>query len=200
MDNEQFTSHSNQWQPIAIPKDFYSFETGQPFERCISCNRDLLTGNAPYMVEKAIKKYSGYEARDVIFEYAMCMSCAMDMRNQMSTASLTKLDDYFSREVNMAAHLQALHTSQDISTSFSNCAVKGTSKEELEEYQLFAYCEGRHISPLVPPYMISGAAIEEVANLLSAKTIDELDDFLGKHFSPPPGLEDVLDRPRLIMV
>jgi hypothetical protein len=44
------------------------------------------------------------------------------------------------------------------------------------------------------PYAISGTAMEEVNELISEKTRDILDDFIGQHFSGPPEVAEILKR------
>ena len=84
-----------------IPKEFYSFETKAPFEFCIECNKYLLDEGTEYLIEKAIKNYEGYEAQDVIFDYAICMECAEDMRNQISKESWESMMRYFQENIDM---------------------------------------------------------------------------------------------------
>ena len=37
-----------------------------------------------------------------------------------------------------------------------------------------------------PPYLISGEVMEDILPLLSGKTINEMNGFFNKHFSPDP--------------
>ena len=65
---------------IDIPSEFYSFSSGVLFDRCIDCDKYLLEKDTEYFIEKAIRQYDGYKARDVIFEYAICFQCADRIR------------------------------------------------------------------------------------------------------------------------
>ena len=48
--------------------------------------------------------------------------------------------------------------------------------------------------------MISGEAVDEIANLLSNKTLGEIDGFVGEFFPWPSGLKKSLrDRPVFVM-
>ncbi len=48
--------------------------------------------------------------------------------------------------------------------------------------------------------MISGEAVDEIANLLSNKTLGEIDGFIGEFFPWPPGLEkSPRDQPVFVM-
>jgi hypothetical protein len=48
--------------------------------------------------------------------------------------------------------------------------------------------------------MISGRAIEEIADQLSAETKDVLDDFIDQHFGLPPELKSLLKDRKLILL
>ncbi len=52
---------------IPVPKVFHSFATGMPFQQCKICEKNLLLDGTQYVIEKAIKRYPGYEAQDVMF-------------------------------------------------------------------------------------------------------------------------------------
>ncbi len=58
-----------------IPTEFYSYDSGQPFESCIQCGIDLLNSGITYVVEKSVKRYPDLDHFDIIYEYAMCMNC-----------------------------------------------------------------------------------------------------------------------------
>ena len=41
------------------------------------------------------------------------------------------------------------------------------------------------------PYVIGGAAVDEIAHMLSNKTIDDLRGFMGDNFGIPPEFRDL---------
>ena len=67
------------------------------------------------------------------------------------------------------------------------------------EYSIYAQANGKQLKYGVFPYAISGIVMEEVNNLLSEKTREVLDDFIGQHFSGPPEVADIL-RKRPVLV
>mgnify|MGYP000507098918 CR=1 FL=1 len=89
-----------------IPKEFYSFETNSPFERCIECDKFLLDDDTEYIIEKAVKNYKGYPAKDVVFDYAICMDCADRMRKQISKESWEKMMQYFQENMDVHTRLE----------------------------------------------------------------------------------------------
>ncbi|MEQ9466872.1 MAG: hypothetical protein RLN88_05635 [Ekhidna sp.] len=182
---------------IEIPKDFYSFETNQPFERCIECDKYLLDDETEYIIEKAVKNYEGYAAKDVVFDYAICMDCAERMRKEISKESWQNMMRYFQDNMNMERRMrmQSLPSEEGLKT----CMIKDTPMDDCREYQIYAHCKGGRLNMDNPPYMISGEVMEELLPLLSDKTIDEMNGFLNKHFSPDPSLMEPTP-PRIVLV
>ncbi|MEM6642787.1 MAG: hypothetical protein AAF616_07385 [Bacteroidota bacterium] len=179
-----------------IPKDFYSFESGTPFDRCIECDKYLLDESTEYIIEKAVRNYDGYQARDVIFDYAICLDCAENLRKAVSKQSMSEMINYFQRNLSLAAQ-QKLRAGKS-GDSLSRCMVKNIHVDDCQEYQLFAHCKGQNLSAVQAPYLISGAVIEELSQLLSDATIDEMNGFFNRHFSPDPTLFE--PTPKLLLV
>lgn len=181
-----------------IPGEFYSFSTNSPFVQCIECECNLT--DKDYMIEKAIKKYPGYKAFDVVFEYAICMECAVKLRNCMSEASLKSLSEYMENNINQQQRESMEQFFPDQIDKFTErCLVSGIRKNDADEYQIFAHCRGNHLMPDSMPYMISGKIMEEMQRVLSKETLGEMDDFLGRHFGPP-ALEKDLPYRRTVLV
>ncbi len=179
-----------------IPKAFHSFETDQPFERCIECNKYLLGEDTEYLIEKAFKSYEGYEAKDVIFDYAICLDCAEDLRNEISNESMESIMNYFQQNIDMTKRL--LMMEQEPEEGLKNCMIKGTSVNSCKEYQIYAHCKGKKLNMVNPPYLICGEVMDEILPLLSKQTIDEMNGFFNKHFSPDPSFFE--PTPKLILI
>lgn len=187
---------------IEIPKIFHNYSTGSNFERCIECDIYLLDGKVEYFIEKAIKSYQDFTATDVIFEYAICTGCAEKMRKRMSSESMASIQRYFSENVDFVRRMQLMQASPNNPESWmSECLVKNTNANQLEEYQIYAHCRGNHLVTTQMPYLVSSAALDEIAHLLSNETLDELDGFMNQHFGPPPELMEPLPgRRRVVLV
>ena len=169
-----------------IPKVFYSFETRAPFERCIECEKYLLDDDTEYIIEKAVKNYEGYAAKDVVFDYAICMDCAEQMRKEVSKESWDKMMQYFQENMDIQSRLDRQGKTPE--ENLRNCMIKKTDVDQCREYQIYAHCRGKQLNMENPPYMISGEVMEELLPLLSNQTIDEMNWFMNKHFSPDPSL------------
>ena len=179
-----------------IPSDFYSFETVSLFERCIECEKYLLDGETEYLIEKAVKNYKNFDANDIVFDYAMCMDCAENLRKEISPESWQKMKGYFQENIDIEKHLEMINGNPD--KNLQSCMIKGTNVSQCQEYRIYAYCKGTKLNMENPPYLISGEVMEEIIPLLSDKTVDEMNGFFNKHFSPDPSFFE--PTPKLILV
>lgn len=179
-----------------IPSEFYSFETNAPFERCIECERYLLDEGTEYLIEKAVKNYEGYDAKDVVFDYAICMDCADIMRKEISKESWKSMMKYFQENMDISERMEMF--SKNPKDNLQECMIKKIRISDCREYQVFAHCNGTKLNMQNPPYMISGEVMEELLPLLSKETVDEMNGFFNKHFSPDPSFFE--PTPKLILV
>lgn len=171
-----------------IPEILNSYSTGEPFTHCIDCERYLLDDDVSYFIEKAIRQYhkEGYLAKDVLFEYAMCIDCAENIKSNMSKASRKAMDSYMLENSSI----------DTIDNKNLQCIIKGESIDKYEEYQVFSLCQGK--SMLMPhPMAIGSDALDELAELISQETKDELDRLMADFFGPPPELEELLPKHRI---
>jgi len=181
---------------IALPKEFYNSDTGQPIAHCIMCNRFLLENGVTYMIEKAIKQHHELNFAEPIFEYAMCMACAIKMNAALSEESRMRINDYFGRHVNFERRRAALErkSATEIQPWIEHCLIKNTPIHESGEYQLVAQCYGDKLLMTSMPFALSLEALEEMSGLLSAKSQGEMDDFIGRYFSGPPEVAELLKK------
>jgi hypothetical protein len=187
---------------IPVPKTFHSFASGKPFDRCVVCEKHLLENGTQYVIEKAIKKYPGFGAQDVIYEYAMCIGCTTRMREALSGESLVVIDQYFDARVNLVERRNRMLRTAGLNVEawLSHCLLTGTPREDLSEYQLYAHCDGPDMLFSYLPYVISAQALSDLSNLISAETKDILDDFIDEHFGLPPELKQLLKTRKSILL
>lgn len=181
-----------------IPSQFHSFDTGEPFQQCKVCERDLQTYDKPYIIEKAIRRYPEFDTEDVIFEYAICMDCAEEQRQQMSAESMERLGKYMEENFKPGEHLQG---SEAVPMDYlmDRCAVTGERRKDMEEYQVAALCQGASLVPGAPPYILGGTAMDTIMELMSPETRDEWNRFRDEHLGPSPEFSDLLKgRPVLL--
>ncbi len=182
-------SHSESSLPI--PEEFYNSETKEPFQTCMMCNQSL--ADKQYMVEKAIKNYPSLGTKETIFEYAMCLECAGKMHLELSEESRTRIGNYMKEHLENKARLRTKEQ-QDVSKLLSQCIVRESDVKESSEYSIYAMCNGSNMTIQDFPYALSGEVQDEIMQLLSAKSLDILDDFIGNHFTGPPEVREILRR------
>jgi hypothetical protein len=175
-----------------INRDFRDID-GRPFTHCNLCESELISTNSEYIIERAI-------SRDrVIFEYALCKSCVEKAQSRWSEDSLRAVNTYMQSAVRFPIYFREsmdyIETENpdefDFESRLNLCAVKNDPRLETEEYQLMGMFRGDKMLVSVFPYMLSGAAMEEIVDLLSAETLGEMDDFTDELFSWPPELSDL---------
>ena len=191
---------SENYQPelplLDLPREFYNSETQQPIANCLMCNRFLLSPGTTYMIEKAIKQHHELNFSEPIFEYAMCMDCAVKMNAALSEESRMRISAYFQTHVNFEKRREQLMqaNSREITPWIERCLVKNTVITSCREYQLVAQCYGSQLLMTDMPFALSIEAMEEMSELLSAKSRGEMDDFIGQYFSGPPEVAELLKK------
>ncbi|WP_207432772.1 hypothetical protein [Sabulibacter ruber] len=191
---------ANEFEPL--PEELYSVESGKPFHSCITCHQPLLQDGVNYLLEKAVRYYPEAKVQDVIFEYAMCMNCAQQLREELSQESKANIDAFFAERVNLVARREALMALPDplrLENWISHCLITGIPRTECTEYQIYAQCDGHDLLYTYMPYMISSQAMEEIQELISAHTRQVLDDFMDQHFGLPPELRSLL-QDKLVLI
>ncbi len=173
---------------VEIPAMFRSDLTGEPIERCLVCERFLLNDGVQYLIEKAYKQRRRFHSQEIIFEYAICLDCHAEMRGSFSEESLVRIDGYFSRRVNLAKRREELLKSagMNIEKWVSCCVINGTPVKAMNEYQMLCQCDGMNLLFAYLPYTLGGAAMDDIMQLLSNKTLDQLDGFIEQYFGLPP--------------
>ncbi|RNI26007.1 hypothetical protein [Rufibacter latericius] len=191
---------SHEFEPL--PQEFYSQAAGEPFHSCISCHSPLLQDGTNYIVEKSMRVYPQDGVEEVVFEYAMCLTCAQQLRDELSLESKKNIRAFFAEHVDFVARREALLSLPDplnLENWLSHCIVTGTPREACTEYQIMAQCDGRDLLYTYMPYLISGEAMEGLQECMSAHTRQVLDDFMDTHFGLPPELRALL-QDRMILI
>ena len=116
--------------------------------------------------------------------------------------SRDKLDLYFKTNTNFRERYNQFkkHNLFDTEVWLNNCIFKNKSLDEVSEFQICAQCQGTDMLFYNAPYMVCGEAMDEVANLLSNKTLDILNRFWADNVDLPPELEEIFSGKRLLLV
>jgi len=187
---------------VPIPKIFYSDLTKEPIKNCIDCNIYLMDNEIPYLIEKAFGYNQEHDIKNTIFEYAICIDCALKLRKSLSDESKKRMQDYFEKQSNFVERSEQLIKDKDFNVNnwLNDCMIKGTHYKDSKEFQIFCQCKGDQMQFTFMPYMLSGEALEEMAEMLSQKTRDEMDGFTDKHFGVPPEYEEFFKRKKLVII
>lgn len=187
---------------MEIPDILYSTDTGKPFTNCMVCNKPLLEAASPYFIEKAFKHYRSFDLENVIFEFAMCLECAEKLHKSMSEESVRKIEEYFKTRVDFEERNKQMMESEnpELDQWISKCIIKNTPIKESDEYHICIMCFNKILIFTQFPYAIGGEALEEIQELLSKQTLDEMDGFIGKYFTGPPEFREYFKSKKLILI
>jgi len=176
-----------------IDRMFYPFESDEPFKNCTICDCSLFDNETPYLIEKAIK------GNDVIFEIAICMRCAQSMHSSLSKESISKIQAFMGDKLvaNPKINLDQ-PISKNISDYIATCKITGKRIDPQKEFQIYAECVGNKMFWHNMPYALGPEAIEQMQELLSTQTREELDNFMGEVGIPPELREIFKSRPVLV--
>lgn len=187
---------------IDIPENFLSDSSGKPFENCLMCGKDLLKGDTTYVVEKAMKNYDNYKFSSTIYEYAICSECHSSMQSKMSKESLKNMQEYYQEKITSSGKQSIAIdlNSFDLKKWLSKCFFTEKPVEEMKEYQLVAQFKGNKMLLNMPPMVIGEDILNDMADLLSNETIDEMNGFKKQFLGPPPEFEELIYGKRLILI
>jgi hypothetical protein len=178
---------------IDIPKEFYPFESDEPFKECKVCGIDLALGTTDYFVEKAVKNNVEYQVKDIVFEYAICSSCAQNMQQSISVESKQNMQTFFVNQQVFMDQVQAYQQGEgeEVDEIITKCSISGEPVNSMNEYMMFGHFRGNKMLTTTMPYILGGRAMDELSELLSNETLDEMNDFKNQYFGGPAELEDL---------
>lgn len=175
---------------LPIPEVFLTEDTKVPISHCIDCDHDLMLGDRHYVIEKVFKRYPALDKTEVLFEYAICSICYDKMKEMLSAESMANLSAYMMTNTDFeGVHQRINEHPNEPEKWLTHCMIKGTAMEEMNEYQVGAFFKGdRLMTNSMPPFLVGELAMEEMNELLSKETKDQMDGFMDEHFGIPPEL------------
>jgi hypothetical protein len=184
-----------------IPPVFYTDATGEPFKNCVKCSKNVLEPGTRYMIEKALRYDRKNDITETLFEYAICSDCYEKVATNLSKDSMQRLTAYFAKSMDLSSRIQWLMDGKtDVNEWLAKCAIKGKALQECDEYQVCCECEGNNLMLSHLPLMFSDTAIEEMQELLSPETKEELDRFRDEFLGIPPEWRELLkERPAVFV-
>jgi len=188
---------------VDIPEQFYSDSDGKHFQTCVVCGKNLLEEGTHYVIEKAMKNYEGYDFSSTVFEYAMCMVCYQKMQEGMSEESMKNMQLYYQDIVEAKSNNGQIMldlSTFDLKDWLSKCFFKDKPVREMKEYQLIGQFNGRRMVMNTPPMAIGEEVMEDMVDLLSEKTKDEMDRFREQFLGPSPEIQELFKGRKLLLI
>jgi len=181
---------------IEIPSEFKTYVSEEHFANCIQCGCHLLDDDKEYFIEKIVKD------NQVELEYAICTDCMEKVDVKLSEESKENIKNFMeSRSTNMISNLILMDAGEtDYKKWLESCIVTGEPFVNDDEYQIAAHCVGKNMVLSIMPYKISFKAMEQMQDLLSAQTKEELDNFRKQNLDLPPELFQMLTKKPFIFV
>jgi hypothetical protein len=169
-----------------IPENLYAEDSQQPHQHCMICNTHLHE-HANYGIQKVYKNYPDQEEPQVLFDFALCMPCMEKARAELSIESRQRIDAFMRSKM-----LDLSYDGIDPRERYKEkqCTLSGQALSEAGDYQVMAICSGNKL--IDSPIYISGEILEEIHELLSAKSKDELDRFTENNLDWPPELKALI--------
>ena len=182
---------------IPIPSFFYSFDTNAPFSQCTMCNEDLQQFSK-YFIEKVFKQNRVLNKSEIVYEYAICASCASSMTSEISNESkmaITQLYDDYSE--NFLCKLDYLHRTEKytIDSWIERCSLTGKEVRLCNEYAVNAIIEDSRLVYEHTPIVISDDFVLKIQEVLSKETKDTFDNFRDKITDGSTSVEDLIFSP-----
>ncbi len=167
---------------VPLPAALYATDNRKPFQECVVCQRYLLFAGTQYLIEKALR------GSEVVFEYAICTRCFSEVAAGFSEDSRRKVDEYYAERVDLVGRRRFLmhRYPLDLDEWLSQCLVTGLPRQTYSEYNIVAECDGKNLLFAYSPFLLSGDALEEIYDLLSEQTREELGGFMERYLGLPP--------------
>lgn len=149
-----------------IPEELWSFYEERPFKTCTRCGEGLVDFPEGYRVSKVIR------GEEVIFEYALCVSCLRRMLDEASEESKQRLMEF---QTSRFRHVSGL----------DECALCDHQREtmQVKEYGLVGICIGEG---LAESNLICGDCMEAMSACISEQTRRSWDRFVEENFPGVP--------------
>lgn len=187
---------------IQVPEIFHCEQTKSAFTNCTLCDADFTNTDTRYTIEKAYRQDVQKQTKELVFEIAVCEHCSKNVYDELSEDSKNKIQAHFLEKVDFLERYEKFEEFNlfDTDSWLTNCLTTGKPMDELEEYQIYAFCEGTEMIFFNGPYMLSGIAIDNIMQLMSNKTLDILNGYTKRILGVPPGSEEKISSRKLIFV
>lgn len=182
---------------LEIPEKFNNSLSDHKFANCSVCQADLSIPDTEYLIEKAYRRFPDNHGEELIFEVAVCFSCAAKMRGELSKESLKNIQSFFEQK-GMEQRMANPHASP--SDLLHKCLLSGKDLQQMQEYQIYAHCKSGELAAPNSYYMLSDDMIEAIQELLSDHTREQLEKFSDDNIGMPPELRKLFSQGDLLVI
>ncbi|MGB0432130.1 MAG: hypothetical protein ACPGLV_16765 [Bacteroidia bacterium] len=208
----------NSNQPYLIEKAFKQKEVINEYAVCMNCAQDMqskMSKESMQSIEKyMMEKSQIHERQDAMQDISQRIQVLTDEKDNLSnkapkpqsTDELEALidNDLFDDEVIkiIDKELAKLYNDKEqlYSQWFGHCMVKNTPKSEQNEYTIQGMFMGnKMVQNHLYPQMLGTQALEEIQELLSPETREELNRIKDEFFNIPPELAELFKDPKFTL-
>lgn len=144
-----------------IPRELFSEHDEAPFQRCSDCGSSLQSPESLHLIGKS------WRDCEVVFEFALCMTCGLSLFSQYSEES----------KKNLAAWFVPL-TGVDARGLLACFRCGGSGADLAEEKSIEAVALGDRL--VDEPVLVCGPCTDGAENVLSKKTREAFDEFVRR--------------------
>ena len=174
-----------------LPEQFYSDETGKPFDHCFDCGKSTTACEDGYIIQKA------YAHGETIMEMAICAECHSQLQQSYSKESMERIWNFYLDHGDLSQRLKKFSVlpvgNPDL--WLSRCMTCNATRASMDEMIVAAQVFEGDLVYGETPLMICGNCMNQIVELLSEESRDVYDRWMDRVLPPPPGITN--DKPRV---
>jgi len=171
--------------------EFEVQETIFEYALCIDCHEDVVDSFS----ESSQEQCEAYFSDSVDLERRAMRLLQKNEDDADESRSDAEATDEEAPRIISPSHHDGDEAPPDLDAWLDGCVAHGTPKDELQEYQVLGHCVGESMVLTHMPLMLGGPAMDELMQLLSNETLDELGGFRDEYFGLPPEFDTRLQGP-----
>jgi hypothetical protein len=178
-----------------LPEQFYSDETGAPFDRCFDCGNPTAACEDGYLIQKA------YAKGETIMEMAICCDCHEKLQTSYSKESKEKIWNFYLDHGDFSRRLRKFYPlpvgNPDL--WLDACMTCGSTRASVPECVVAAHVFEGDLVYGETPLMICFDCMNTIVGLLSEESRDTYDRWMDRVLPAAPETSDPKTRVRIFM-
>jgi hypothetical protein len=178
-----------------LPKQFYSDETGAPFERCFDCGNAVAACEDGYLIQKA------YAGDETLMEMAICCDCHEKLQASYSKESKEKMWNFYLDHGDFSTRLKKFYPFPvgDPGLWLNACMTCGAPRDSVPECLVAAHVFEGDLVYGETPLMICFDCMNKIVGLLSEESRETYDRWMDRVLPQAPECSDSKPRVRIFM-